>query len=138
MCLPLKPNLQGQQRGPANLQALAESQRAPQIVVCAQPQVGTCPGLSRRLLHSCGIQEHKPCWPQSEWIQSQPQKPETHKGAKHPCPLEAVEGEVKWQLLGSRMEKAMAPHSSTLAWKIPWTEEPGRLQSMVSQRVGHD
>ena len=35
-------------------------------------------------------------------------------------------------------EKARAPHSSTLAWKIPWTEEPGRLQSMGSQRVGHD
>ena len=34
--------------------------------------------------------------------------------------------------------KAMAPHSSTLAWKIPWTEEPGRLQSMRSLRVGHD
>ena len=35
-------------------------------------------------------------------------------------------------------EKAMAPHSSTLAWKIPWMEETGRLQSMGSQRVGHD
>ena len=35
-------------------------------------------------------------------------------------------------------EKAMAPHSSILAWKIPWTEEPGRLQSMRSWRVGHD
>ena len=34
--------------------------------------------------------------------------------------------------------KAMAPHSSTLAWKIPWTEEPGRLQSMGSLRVGHN
>ena len=33
---------------------------------------------------------------------------------------------------------AMAPHSSTLAWKIPWMEEPGRLQSMGSRRVGHD
>ena len=32
----------------------------------------------------------------------------------------------------------MAPHSNTLAWKIPWTEEPGGLQSMGSQRVGHD
>ena len=32
----------------------------------------------------------------------------------------------------------MAPHSSTLAWKIPWVEEPGRLQSMGSLRVGHD
>ena len=36
------------------------------------------------------------------------------------------------------MEKEMATHSSTLAWKIPWMEEPGRLQSMGSQRVGHD
>ena len=35
-------------------------------------------------------------------------------------------------------EEAMAPHSSTLAWKILWTEEPGRLQSMGSLRVGHD
>ena len=35
-------------------------------------------------------------------------------------------------------EKAMAPHSSTLAWKIPWMEESGRLQSMGSLRVGHD
>ena len=35
-------------------------------------------------------------------------------------------------------EKAMTPHSSTLAWKIPWTEEPGRLQFMGSERVGHD
>ena len=34
-------------------------------------------------------------------------------------------------------EKAMAPHSSTLAWKIPWMEEPGRLQSMGLLRVGH-
>ena len=32
----------------------------------------------------------------------------------------------------------MATHSSTLAWNIPWTEEPGRVQSMGSQRVGHD
>ena len=36
------------------------------------------------------------------------------------------------------LEKEMETHSSTLAWKIPWTEEPGRLQSMGSQRVGHD
>ena len=35
-------------------------------------------------------------------------------------------------------EKAMAPHSSTLAWKIPWMEEPGRLQSMGLLRVRHD
>ena len=36
------------------------------------------------------------------------------------------------------LEKEMAIHSSTIAWKIPWTEEPGRLQSMGSQRAGHD
>ena len=38
----------------------------------------------------------------------------------------------------SKSEKAMAPHSSTLAWKIPWTEEPGRLQTIGSLRVGHN
>ena len=38
----------------------------------------------------------------------------------------------------SYLEKALAPQSSTLAWKIPWTEEPGGLQSMGSLRVGHD
>ena len=36
------------------------------------------------------------------------------------------------------LEKEMAPHSSTHAWKIPWMEKPGGLQSMGSQRVGHD
>ena len=41
-------------------------------------------------------------------------------------------------VLGHFLEKEMAPHSSTLAWKIVWMEEPGRLQSMGSHRVGHD
>ena len=36
------------------------------------------------------------------------------------------------------LEKAIAPHSSTLAWKVPWMEEPGSLQSMGSRRVGHN
>ena len=40
--------------------------------------------------------------------------------------------------LGRSLEKEMAIHSSTIAWKIPWTEDPGRLQYMGSQRVGHD
>ena len=40
--------------------------------------------------------------------------------------------------LGLLLEKAMAPYSSVLDWKIPWTEEPGGLQSMGSQGVGHD
>ena len=41
-------------------------------------------------------------------------------------------------LMDLMVEKAMAPHSSTFAWKIPWMEEPGGLQSMGSLRVGHD
>ena len=43
-----------------------------------------------------------------------------------------------WHGIMEISEKAMAPHSSTLAWKIPWMEEPGRLQSMGSLRVRHD
>ena len=48
--------------------------------------------------------------------------------------------ETQVQALGweDPLEKEMAIHSSTIAWKIPWTEEPGRLQSMGSQRVGHE
>ena len=48
--------------------------------------------------------------------------------------------ETQVQSLGweDLLEKEMATHSSSLAWKIPWTEEPGRLQSMGSQRVGHN
>ena len=48
--------------------------------------------------------------------------------------------ETQAQSLGweDPLEKQMATHSSTLAWKIPWIEEHGRLQSMGSQRVGHD
>ena len=47
--------------------------------------------------------------------------------------------ETRFQSLGGEdlLEKEMATHSSILAWKIPWMEEPGRLQSMGSQRVGH-
>ena len=43
-----------------------------------------------------------------------------------------------WTFVSKVREKAMAPHSTTPAWKIPWVEEPGRLQSMGSLRVGHD
>ena len=53
--------------------------------------------------------------------------------------LPAVQ-ETQVQSLGweNPLEKEMATHSSTFAWKIPWTEEPGGLQSMGSQRVRHD
>ena len=52
----------------------------------------------------------------------------------------ACNAETQVQSLGREdpLEKEMATHSSTLAWKIPWTEEPGRLQSMGLLRVGHD
>ena len=48
--------------------------------------------------------------------------------------------ETRFQSLSGEdpLEKEMATHSSILAWEILWTEEPGRLQSMGSQRVGHD
>jgi len=48
--------------------------------------------------------------------------------------------ETRVQSLGweDLLEKEMATHSSILAWKTPWTEEPGRLKSMGLQRVGHD
>ena len=48
--------------------------------------------------------------------------------------------EIRVQSLGQEdpLEKEMVTHSSILAWRIPWTEEPGGLQTMRSQRVGHD
>ena len=48
--------------------------------------------------------------------------------------------ETRVQSLGweDPLEEGMAAHSSILAWRIPWMEQPGRLQSMGSQRVGHD
>ena len=52
--------------------------------------------------------------------------------------LDPTEAEDIKKVVSIHTEKAMATHSSTLAWKIPWTEEPGRLQSMGSLRVGHD
>ena len=54
------------------------------------------------------------------------------------CLVWKLESNLLWELLDIRWEKAMAPHSSTLAWKIPWMEEPGGLPSMGSHRVGHD
>ena len=55
--------------------------------------------------------------------------------------LPAKEGDIEmvWSL-GQKdlLEEGMAAHSSILAWRVPWTEEPGRLQSIRLQRVGHD
>ena len=53
------------------------------------------------------------------------------KGVRQGCKLSPC-------LFNLYAEKAVAPHSGTLAWKIPWTEEPGKLPSMGSYRVRHD
>ena len=52
----------------------------------------------------------------------------------------SAEQETRVRALGQEdsLEEGMATHSSTLAWRIPWPEEPGRLRSMGSQRVGHN
>ena len=52
--------------------------------------------------------------------------------------LSQLSTSVNWLILEELMEKATATHSSSLAWKIPWAEEPGQLQSMRLRRVGHD
>ena len=54
------------------------------------------------------------------------------------CLLAMLETQVRSLGWEDPLEKEMAPYSSTLAWKIPWTAEPGRLQSMGSQRVRHN
>ena len=57
---------------------------------------------------------------------------------KNPAMQEAQEMPVPFLDPEDPLEKGMATHSSVLAWRIPWTEEPGRLQSVESQRPGHD
>ena len=58
---------------------------------------------------------------------------------KNPLAIQETQ-ETQVQSLGQEdpLEEAVTAHSSILAWRIPWTEEPGGLQSKVSQRVGHD
>ena len=72
------------------------------------------------------------------WVQSPLTLPSwsEHSGNFWVCEVFVMK--LFWHVLVYRLEKAVTPHSSTLAWKIPWTEEPGRLQSMGSPRVRHD
>ena len=70
-------------------------------------------------------------WKKGKYIEKSPMFAFTH----------SLGSSVVLTILGRprrKSEKPMAPHSSTLAWKIPWTEEPGRLQSKGSLRVRHD
>ena len=63
----------------------------------------------------------------------------SHTGSALLCPYSVYGISMGFvAVYGILPEKAMATHSSTLAWKIPWMKEPGRLQSMGSRRVGHD
>ena len=121
---------------------------------------GTHSVLPSRGLQAPAGSQHKPqmCPNISVFNKHQPRVSECQtKQTKHakPKPLKLQVLKVDLKLLGHcafshpptfilhldlalTPEKAMAPHSSTLAWKIPRTEEPGRLQSMGSLRVGHD
>ena len=71
-------------------------------------------------------------------------QPDFQKGDKisiirsQSCLRQRVKKQNRSLGLEDALEKEMAILSSTIAWKIPWTEEPGRLQSLGSQRVGHD
>ena len=67
-----------------------------------------------------------------------PWSPGNHWSFYHLCISANLSMSYNWNSIVYHPEKAMAPHSSTLAWKIPWMEEPGRLQSKGSLRVGHD
>ena len=76
--------------------------------------------------------------PHNCWFSGSEVWPENHISKKFQVMLMLVQGPYFENHYGRKSEKAMAPHSSTLAWKIPWTEEPGGLQPMGSLRVGHD
>ena len=82
------------------------------------------------------------------WDSGQPEKP-LHRGIQSPIQLSKEDlkvnksQDIRKDLVRSLgwedpLEEGMATHSSILAWRILWTEEPGRLQSMGLQRVGHD
>ena len=73
---------------------------------------------------------------QKMWVQSLDWESLVAEMVKNPPAIwETWVQSLGWE---DRLEKEMAIHSSIIAWKIPWTEEPGRLQSMGLQRVGHD
>ena len=75
------------------------------------------------------------CWWESKLVQLQWFFKKAQMVKHLPAVQETWVRSLGWE---DPLEKEMAPHSSTLAWKILWTEEPGRLQSMELQRVGHD
>ena len=87
-----------------------------------------------KVLHSI----HQQIWKTQQWPQ------DWKRSVFIPFPKKGNDKDVQTTVqffsfhILARSEKAMATYSSTLAWKIPWTEEPGRLQSMGSHRVRHN
>ena len=74
----------------------------------------------------------------SEVVRSLPRHAPVKPTRHSPHKTHKLQSAQKYTSVINGLEKAMAPHSSSLAWKIPWMEEPGRLQSMGLLRVGHD
>ena len=117
---------------------------------CPSPGIFPTQGSNLSLLHCRQILYHqsvppgKPYSPNESLLISLPGWPRADKDDTGPWNFKNLnhrtENPKSVQSLRREdpLEEAMAPHSSTLAWKVPWTEEPGRLQSMGSQRVGHD
>ena len=103
----------------------------------------TCPARSKwgaqlcgSTMTSCCLWQKKPCWGFIQMFQWTFLVAQT---VKHlPIKWETRVQPLGWEPLGFFLEKEMATHSSILAWKIPWMEDPGRLQFMGSQRVGHN
>ena len=88
-----------------------------------------------RWIRKTSLLHHWQLWhPQDKYriLAARVLKPVFYTGFRGPEKFQSEFGNLK------NILEAMAPHSSTLAWKIPWMEEPGRLQSMGSRRVGHD
>ena len=74
---------------------------------------------------------------ETEILEEEEEPKEVEAGSQTDVPIVEVQYNITVHPTPS-LEEEMATYSSILAWKIPWTEEPGRLQSMGTQRVGHD
>ena len=75
---------------------------------------------------------------EDRWRRKGDGKKKKPKGGWWFAPAPKLGSAVGFEPMPFSLEKATAPHSSTLAWKIPWMEEPGKLQSVGSRRVRHD
>ena len=131
---------------------------SPSLLQGTFPTQGSNPGHPhcRRILYQlshkgCNVKDIRATDVQNSYpakLNSIPQKQQLPTSSSHTAPgltislsvttsVTTVDTSFKWDYT-CLLEKAVAPHSSTLAWKIPRTEEPGRLQSMGSLRVRHD